>query len=197
MNKQDMLIIGLGNPGQKYEDTRHNIGFLILDMLLDVWNGSLPKEKWSGKYGSLSALGCKIHLVKPLTYMNKSGVSVRQFYNFFKIVPARLLVIHDDLDMAPGRVKLVKGGGTGGHNGITSIVDQIGNKDFYRLKVGIGRPGKNDVHPEFPVEKYVLSDLTGQELDLLENRRSEIVTGVEYFIEGDSAKAMGVLNSLK
>lgn len=197
MEKEDLLIVGLGNPGQNYENTRHNIGFIVVDHLHKSWNGSAFSEKWKGLYVSLRMSGKKIHLVKPLTYMNRSGESVREFFRFFKIQPAKLLIVHDDLDMSTGRIKLVKGGGSGGHNGIKSITEQLGIKDFYRLKIGIGRPGKGDVHRDYPVEKYVLSTFSDAESEFLLTRKSEIERGIEYFIAGDTERAMGVLNSLK
>ncbi len=197
MDKQDLLIVGLGNPGSTYEDTRHNIGFLIVDELLKAWNCSFVKEKWNGLYVSTSNNGRKVHLLKPQTFMNKSGDSAARYCNFFKISAEHVLVIHDDLDMAPGRVKLVKGGGNGGHNGIKSLVERLGTKDFYRLKIGIGRPGKGDVHADYPVEKYVLSGFSADNQELIQSRQVEIQKGIELFVAGDIAKALGVLNSLK
>lgn len=129
--------------------------------------------------------------------MNRSGDSVRHYFSFYKVPVEHLLVIHDDLDMDPGRVKLVRGGGHGGHKGIKSIVDCIGTRDFYRLKFGIGRPGKGGVHPGFPVENFVLGALSDEELQMLASRLPDIIKGVEYFFTDDPQRAMGVLNSLK
>jgi len=198
MSKQDNLIVGLGNPGAEYEDTKHNVGFLLLDTLHNYFapNSSF-KDKWNGLYDSTSYNQDKVHFIKPLTYMNRSGQSVAQAYTFFKIAPDRLVVVHDDLDMPPGRVKLVKGGGHGGHNGIKSIVSSIGTNDFYRLKIGIGRPGQGDVHKDFPVEKYVLSNFSIDELNILRERCAHIVDGMKYLLDGDVGRAKGVLNSLK
>ena len=198
MSRQDSLIVGLGNPGSEYENTRHNVGFHIVDALFSSFDTSGKfKEKWNGLYASTVYAKEKIHFVKPLTYMNRSGQSVSQFYTFHKIVPEKLVVVHDDLDMAPGRVKLVRGGGAGGHNGIKSIVAAIGTTDFYRLKVGIGRPGQRDVHKDFPVEKYVLSNFSEDEFTTLTSRYNNVVEGVTYLLEGDVGRAKGVLNSLK
>lgn len=197
MEKEDLLIVGLGNPGKEYEDTRHNVGFIVIDGLLHRWSGPDYREKWNGFYVSLTVQRVKVHMLKPLTYMNRSGQSVRKFYQFFKVKPSKLLVVHDDLDMAFGRVKLVKGGGTGGHKGIASIAENLGTKDFHRLKIGIGRPGQGEVHRDFPVEKYVLSSFSDEELQLLQSRQPEVEKGVGFFIDGDHARAMGILNSLK
>lgn len=198
MGKQDNLIVGLGNPGAEYEDTKHNVGFLVVDALYNYFErNSNFKDKWNGLYGSTTYAQDKVHFLKPLTYMNRSGQSVSQPYTFFKIDPNKLVVVHDDLDMPPGRVKLVKGGGAGGHNGIKSIVSSIGTNDFYRLKIGIGRPGQGDVHKDFPVEKYVLSNFSSEELSILTDRYESIADGIKYVLEGDIGRAKGVLNSLK
>ncbi len=198
MNRQDNLIVGLGNPGSEYTDTRHNVGFHVVDALLGILDRSATyKEKWNGLYGSAVSSGDKVHFVKPQTFMNRSGQSVAPFYTFYKIVPERLIVVHDDLDMPPGRVKLVRGGGAGGHNGIKSIVSAIGINDFYRLKVGIGRPGQGDVHKDFPVEKYVLSNFSEEEFALLQTRYNDIAKGVMHLLAGDVGRSKGVLNSLK
>ncbi len=129
--------------------------------------------------------------------MNRSGQAVGQFYRFYKVDPDQLLIIHDDLDMAPGRVKLVKGGGTGGHNGIKSLVETLGTKDFYRLKFGIGRPGNGTIHRDYPVDKYVLSNFTSEELDILESRYDGVEDGIRHFLKGNPAKAMNILNGFK
>ncbi len=197
MEKKQYLIVGLGNPGQQYAANRHNIGFIIVDELARCWNSIPFQAKGQAEYVSLSVGGEKIHLVKPLTYMNLSGKAVDQFFRFFKLTADQLLVIHDDLDMAPGRIKLVQGGGTGGHNGIKSLVETLGTKEFYRLKVGIGRPGNGLVHPDFPVDKYVLSNFTKEEAALLQSRFSPIENGLRYFLQGNPVKAINLLNSLK
>jgi peptidyl-tRNA hydrolase, PTH1 family len=198
MNRQDNLIVGLGNPGSEYADTRHNVGFHVVDALLGLLDRSATyKEKWNGLYGSAVSSGEKVHFVKPLTFMNRSGQPVAQFYTFYKIIPERLIVVHDDLDMPHGRVKLVRGGGAGGHNGIKSIVSAIGLNDFYRLKVGIGRPGQGDVHKDFSVEKYVLSNFSEEEFALLQTRYNDIAKGVMHLLAGDVGRSKGVLNSLK
>lgn len=197
MDNQDFLIVGLGNPGNEYEETRHNLGFLVLDALLEAWRGPELREKWDGLYGVVTVRGHKIHLLKPVTYMNRSGASVAQLCRFYKLISNNIVVIQDDLDMAPCRVKFVKGGGSGGHKGINSIVDKIGTKDFFRLKIGIGRPGQGGVHEGFPVEKYVLGRIENNERKKLDDRMLDIINGIELFLEGDSARAIGVLNSLK
>jgi len=197
MEKQNCLIVGLGNPGDQYVKSRHNIGFVVIDHLAKAWRGSLTQEKWEGLYASFSLNQAKVFLVKPQTFMNRSGRSVSQYLRFFKIASTRLLVIHDDLDMDVGRIKLVLGGGAGGHNGIKSITSSIGTKEFYRLKIGIGRPGKGGVHSEYPVEKYVLSSIAENEHEVLKRRYKPIVEGIESFLEDGPDKAMNLMNCLK
>jgi len=197
MEKKEYLIVGLGNPGQQYMSNRHNVGFILVDELAKCWNSAAFQEKWQAEYVSVSVGREKIHLLKPLTYMNRSGMSVGQFFRFYKLNPDQLLIIHDDLDMAPSRIKLVQGGGTGGHNGIKSLVEILGSREFYRLKVGIGRPGNGQVHPDFPVDKYVLSNFTAEETTLLQSRYKVIEKGLRFFLQGNPAKAINLLNSLK
>ncbi len=197
MQKKEYIIAGLGNPGEQYCGTRHNVGFLIVDELARRWNSQISMEKWQAKYISLSVGEEKVHLVKPVTYMNRSGIAVANFSRFYKVNPDQLLVVHDDLDMAPGRIKLIKGGGTGGHNGIKSLVDTLGTKDFYRLKIGIGRPGNGEVHPGFPVDKYVLSNFSKEDLTDLQSKYNSLEDGICLFLQGNPAKAMNLLNGLK
>lgn len=197
MEKSDFMIAGLGNPGTQYCSTRHNVGFFIIDELARRWGTTLSSEKWHAQYVSLTVGQEKVHLLKPATFMNRSGMAVVQFFRFYKVYPDQLLIIHDDLDMAPGRIKLVLGGGTGGHNGIRSMVEALGTKEFYRLKIGIGRPGNGAIHPEFPVEKYVLSDFTEEQLAILQLRYDSLEDGIRLFLQGSPARAMNLLNGLK
>lgn len=197
MEGNDYLIVGLGNPGAQYTLNRHNVGFQIVEELSRRWGHTLFIEKWQAFSSCFLFLGKKVHLIKPVTFMNLSGRAVVQYYRFFKVLPDKLLVIHDDLDMHSGRIKLVKGGGAGGHNGIKSIVESLGLNDFYRLKIGIGRPGKEDVPPGFPVEKYVLSDFNETEVDLMSARYSQVEEGIRLYLQETPEKAMGFLNSLK
>jgi peptidyl-tRNA hydrolase, PTH1 family len=197
METKDFIIVGLGNPGEQYRSTRHNVGFFVVDELVRRWNTTISMEKWQAKYVSLSVKKVKVHLVKPITFMNRSGIAVDNFARFFKVSPDHLLVVHDDLDMAPGRIKLVKGGGTGGHNGIKSLVEVLGTKDFFRLKIGIGRPGNGVIHPGFPVDKYVLSSFSDEDLHVLQFQYDSLEEGICLFLQGDSARAMNILNSLK
>lgn len=197
MQADTWLIVGLGNPGEQYHLTRHNIGFLVVDHLVSQWKWPAFREKWQALHAADSQSAKNLHVIKPLTYMNRSGGAVAQYLRFFKIEPDHLLVIHDDLDMAAGRIKLVRGGGAGGHNGIRSIVEALATADFFRLKIGIGRPGRGTVHADFPVEKYVLSRIDEAEMATFTSRFDNLQQGVELLLEGAEARALNLLNSLK
>lgn len=152
------LIVGLGNPGKKYEATRHNVGFEVIDKLAHNLNISLKEEKWKGLFGFEVINGEKIFLLKPLTYMNLSGESVRPLMDFYKIDIDDVLVIYDDLDLPPGKIRLRQKGSHGGHNGIKSLLAHLGTEHFKRIRIGIGRP-----EPGVPVANYVLSTFTPSE----------------------------------
>ncbi len=197
MGEDIFVIVGMGNPGQKYEGTRHNIGFMVVDLLAQRQDCLINLEKWDAVWTRALLFGRKACLVKPQTYMNLSGKAVTRFVDFYKIPLQNLLVIHDDLDMRPGRVKLIMGGGHGGHNGIRSLVQYLGRSDFYRLKIGIGRPGQGGIHPDVPVEDYVLSKFLSEEKELVADRMDPVIQGIQYLLENDADKAMNLLNSLK
>ncbi len=159
MNKH--LIVGLGNPGDKYENTRHNIGFMVIDSLILSINGSL-KEGFKGKYASENFEGNKVLFLKPHTYMNASGESVREISDYYDIEPENILVVHDDLDMSFGKIKFKRNGSDGGHNGIKSIMGHLATDDFKRLKMGIGPKKGNSsnfvLNPFNAEEKKYLSE---------------------------------------
>lgn len=191
------IVVGLGNPGAKYENTRHNVGFMVADYLAQKSDVTITTEKWFSYSAKARLFGKTVYFVKPDTFMNLSGKSVAKFLDFYKSSPGNLLVIHDDIDMNPGRLKLTVGGGAGGHNGIKSIIQSIGSKDFFRLKFGIGRPGVGDVPSEMPVDKFVLAPFSKYENDLVADRLITIEEGIRYFLENDSAQAQNILNSVK
>lgn len=137
------LIVGLGNPGAEYEDTRHNVGFWWVDALSQAMGiGLSPQASYFGWVGSKGVGADKIWLLKPATFMNRSGQSVAALAKFFKIPPQAILVVHDELDIAPGEAKLKRGGGHAGHNGLRDIQAQLGTPDYWRLRIGIGHPGE-------------------------------------------------------
>ena len=149
----DLLVAGLGNPGREYAETRHNVGFMVCDELARRHGGSF-RSKFSGELAEVRLDGARVGLLKPLTYMNESGRSVGPAVRFFKVEPESLLVVHDDVDLEPGRLQARLGGGLAGHNGLRSIADALGTREFLRLRVGVGRPERGDPRP---VADFVLS----------------------------------------
>jgi len=148
------LIVGLGNPGREYERTRHNAGYWWVDAIAERKRAEWKKEsKFAGWTARIDESGSDYWMLKPATYMNESGRSVAGLMRFYRIEPQGLLVVHDELDLAPGIVKLKMGGGTGGHNGLTDIVEHLGTKDFWRLRIGIGHPGDKNRVPDYVLEK--------------------------------------------
>ncbi|SDO59662.1 peptidyl-tRNA hydrolase [Alkalicoccus daliensis] len=153
------LVVGLGNPGKKYERTRHNIGFEAIDRLQQKWNLDLAEQKFKGVYGVERNGTEKIFVLKPLTYMNLSGESVAQLMKYYQIANEDLLVIYDDLDLAPGKIRLRQKGGHGGHNGIRSIIQHTGSDTFNRIRIGIGRPAPGTAVPDYVLGKFAPADL--------------------------------------
>ena len=135
---ESWLIVGLGNPGSKYTDTRHNCGFLAIDLLAEKLSCKIDKGKFQGLYGQVTYNGKKLYLLKPQTYMNNSGISVLQLSAYFSIPPQRIIVLFDDISLDPGRLRIRGNGSAGGHNGIKSIIAQLGSQDFPRVKIGVG-----------------------------------------------------------
>lgn len=183
------MIAGLGNPGQQYADTRHNVGFWALDYLARENKLVFKETKWQALVSKGIVCGESVVLLKPETFMNLSGTAVSQAAHYYKVATDHILVIHDDLDMEFGRLKMVLGGGDGGHKGIRSIVQHLGTKDFPRLKIGIGRP------PEpVPPDKYVLGRFEPLEKETLEQRLSGLYEGIRIFLQQDIGAAMTVIN---
>jgi PTH1 family peptidyl-tRNA hydrolase len=155
----DLLVAGLGNPGREYARNRHNAGYLVADELVRRHGGSF-RGKFSGRLAELRVAGKRLALLEPETYMNDSGRSVGAAARFFKLPPEQLLVVHDDVDLEPGRLQARLGGGLAGHNGLRSIARALGSEGFLRLRIGVGRPGRGDPRP---VADYVLSDFLAEE----------------------------------
>ena len=153
------LIVGLGNPGKEYERTRHNAGFRALDILADKLGCKIDKSKFQGIYGQANYGGKKLMLLKPLTYMNLSGRSVLQLSAYFNIPPQRIIVMFDDISLEPGRLRVRADGSAGGHNGIKSIIQEVGSQAFPRVKIGVGAKP----NPEYNLADWVLSTFSAQE----------------------------------
>lgn len=150
------LIVGLGNPGKEYERSRHNCGFRALDILAGKLNAKVDKLKFQGLYTQTAYNGIKLYLLKPQTYMNLSGKSVVQLSAFFKIPPQRIIVLFDDISLAPGRLRVRAEGSAGGHNGIKSIIQELGSQDFPRVKIGVGAKP----NPDYDLADWVLGSFS-------------------------------------
>lgn len=181
------LIVGLGNPGNKYARTRHNIGFSVVDRLSGEYNIPL-QEKDAYVIGKGAIEGNQIVLLKPLAFMNRSGLAVKKILKKSTIQPNELIVIHDDLDLEPGMLKIRKNGSSGGHRGVESIIQEIGTKDFIRVKVGIGRD--NDM----PVEQYVLSNFRPAEKNIVKDAIIRTVQAVAAITTEGVERAMNRFN---
>lgn len=158
------LIVGLGNPEEEYSGTRHNMGFDTINKICEKYNIKINKKKFNGLYEKSKIEGHEVILVKPQTFMNLSGVCVREFANFYKISPENILIIYDDMDIQKGEIKIRKKGNSGSHNGMKSIVENLGTIDFPRIRIGIGKPMENEDKIKFVIGK--LSNKTKEELQI-------------------------------
>lgn len=197
MGSEHFALFGLGNPGSKYEQTRHNAGYMFLDWFAAKHGASFSADKYQCLAATVRLERTRISLLKPQTFMNRSGRAVAGFAGYFAIEPENILVVHDDIDMANGRMKLVRGGGAGGHNGIRSIVKELTTPDFYRVKIGIGRPGSGDTPVQMEVDTYVLAPFSNQQFKEIESHFNEIAHGLSYFFAGDVARAQTHVNAIK
>ncbi len=171
---KNFLIAGLGNPGDKYKNNRHNIGFQIIDTYLTFFSQNKLIDKFDSEYTSINFKENKLHIIKPKTFMNESGIAINKCINFFKIPLENLIVIYDEMDLSPGNIKIKFGGGSAGHNGIKSIINCLGSEKFTRVRIGIGKPVNKE-----KISSYVLSNFTNDELNLF----NEIKTNIKYIIE--------------
>ncbi|THA21052.1 aminoacyl-tRNA hydrolase [Histophilus somni] len=188
------LIVGLGNPGDKYADTRHNAGEWLIERLARRFNINLSIEtKFSGKTARAVINGQEMRFLVPTTFMNLSGKAVGALAGFYRIQPEQILVLHDELDLPPGIAKLKRGGGHGGHNGLKDIIAQLANnKNFYRLRIGIGHPGDKNL-----VASYVLNKPSPTDWQLIDRTLDEATDCVEILIKEGITKAMNRLNAFK
>lgn len=185
------LIVGLGNPGKEYSNTRHNAGFWWVDELTRIHNVNFKADsKFHGLVARANLHGHEVHLLKPQTFMNISGRAVGAVAQFYKIEPAQILVVHDELDLPPGSAKLKLGGGHGGHNGLKDIIAHLGTKDFWRLRVGIGHPGERN-----EVSNYVLNAPRKEEQTLIDEAMQRAQEVAPLIIEGKLEAAMLKLHS--
>lgn len=184
------LIVGLGNPGSQYEDTRHNIGFKVVDNIAKEYNIEINRQKFKGMCGEGFINGEKVILLKPTTYMNLSGESIREVVDFYKLSNYDVLVIYDDISLDVGRLRIREKGSAGGHNGIKSIIAHLGTDIFPRIKVGVGQPNVDLVN-------YVLGKFTKEEMEVLNESIDASTKAAKEIISNDVKTAMNIYNGFK
>jgi PTH1 family peptidyl-tRNA hydrolase len=184
------LVVGLGNPGKQYEHSRHNVGFDTLDILADRLHVRVDRIKFKALTGMAEIGGEKVLLMKPQTFMNLSGEAVRQAADFYKLPPERILVIFDDISLAPGRLRIRASGSAGGHNGIKSIIAQLGSQDFPRIKVGVGAKP----HPDYDLADWVLGKFSGEDKKQAEAAMARAADAVEAILTVGPEKAASKFN---
>ena len=183
------LLVGLGNPGDKYRNTRHNLGFLAID---NICSSFRFEKKYNAEFAKVNIANSTVACLKPQTYMNRSGDSVASYVNFYQIDPARCLVIHDELDLPFGEVRLKFGGGEGGHNGLKSISESLGTKDYPRLRMGIGKP---EAGSPILIEDWVLSRFREVEQSVLNEVLKRAEDAIKAVFEFGFAKAQTIINA--
>ena len=184
------LIVGLGNPGLQYENTRHNIGFKVIDNIAKEYNIEINRQKFKGVYGEGFINGEKVILLKPSTYMNLSGESIREVVDFYKLTNEDVIVIYDDISLDVGRLRIREKGSAGGHNGIKSIIAHLGTDVFPRIKVGVGQPDVDLVN-------YVLGKFSDKEMEVLSESIDASTKAVGEMIKDDVKTAMNKFNGFK
>ena len=185
------LIVGLGNPGKQYESTRHNAGYWFVDHLSDKFAANLQrKDKFFGYIATVNIEGNSVYLLKPDTFMNLSGKSVQALASFYRIDTSEILVAHDELDIGAGEIRLKTGGGHGGHNGLRDIIGCLGQRNFYRLRIGIGHPGHAS-----QVTSYVLNNPPSEDRQQIENSIDKAAEQIDKIVIGQFESAMQVLHT--
>lgn len=182
------VIVGLGNPGPRYKDTRHNIGYMVLEELAARWPVQRQDSKFDAIIGHTVIRGHKALLVKPLTYMNLSGGAVQPLAHFYKLLPEDLLIILDDMDLPPGAVRIRASGGSGGHNGLKSVIERMGGADIPRMRIGIGRPEHH------ATVDWVLSRIDGADAPVVRAAIKNAADAVECLVEEGINSAMNTYN---
>lgn len=192
------LLVGLGNPGPKYADTRHNVGFMVLERLARA--GAVGFRNQPRLHGELAEIGTgpeRLRLLMPQTYMNDSGRSIRAALDWYRLSPAQLLVLVDDMDLPLGRLRLRSGGSAGGHNGLRSTIQHLGTQDFARLRIGIGAPADNPAERRARTVSHVLGRFAAEELPVLDAVLAEVVGGIDRIRRQGIERAGNRLNSFR
>ena len=182
------IITGLGNPGPQYAETRHNIGFLVVDMLAEMFKLEF-RPKFQGLWADGNIEGVRVMLLKPMTYMNLSGRSLRELVSFYKIQEEDILIAYDDMDLPLGKIRFRNRGSAGGHNGMKSVLRELETDNFWRLKIGVGRPSA-----EWDPAGYVLAPFTAEEEPTLEEVLERVEKAVLLWLKGEVVQAMNVYN---
>ncbi len=188
--KIEYVIVGLGNPGLQYENTRHNAGFMAIDKLASSLGIKIDKMKFKGLYADASVNGVRCLLLKPTTYMNNSGESVVQALDFYKLSPENLIVIYDDISLEPGKLRIRRKGSHGGHNGMRSIIDLLGSDEFPRVKVGVGKKP----HPDYNLADWVLGHFSSDDAALMNTSLENASEAVKLLVHGKTDEAMNKFN---
>lgn len=186
----DWLLVGLGNPGDQYENTRHNVGFLVVDELAERARIPVQKLKYKALTNTATIGGQKVLLMKPVTYMNLSGEAVRQAVDFYKIPPERVLVVSDDTALAVGRLRIRKGGSAGGHNGLKNIILHLGTDQFPRLRLGVGEKP----HPDYDMADWVLGKFQGEDKKAMDAAVKRAADAVECILSQGLDRGMNKFN---
>ena len=185
------VIVGLGNPGSKYTETRHNAGFWFIEEVARKYSATFRADKkFHGEVAKISLEGKDIWLLKPETFMNRSGLAVQSLMSFYRMTAEQLLVAHDEIDLPPGTAKLKTGGGHGGHNGLRDIISQLGSKEFNRLRIGVGHPGSKD-----QVVDYVLRNPSRDDRIMIDRDIDDAVAVMPELASGAFEQAMQALHS--
>ena len=187
----DFLIVGLGNPGKKYETTRHNAGFMCIDKLSQEENIDIKKVKFHALIGECYIAGHKVIVMKPQTMMNNSGQAIKECAQFYKIPNENIIVIYDDISLEPGKLRIRRKGSAGGHNGIKSIITHLGSESFPRVKIGVGAKP----HPDYDLVDWVLGSFPKNDLKLIDESCENAYNAIKIIMNGDIDDAMSKFNS--
>ena len=186
----DWLLVGLGNPGDQYENTRHNVGFMVIEELADRANVPVQKLKYRALTNTVTVGGHKVLIMKPITYMNLSGEAVRQAVDFYKVPADHVLVISDDTALAVGRLRIRKGGSAGGHNGLKNIIQQLGTDQFPRVRLGVGEKP----HPDYDLADWVLGRFQGEDKKAIDAAVKKAADAIECILSQGLDKGMNRFN---
>lgn len=197
MERELNLVVGLGNPGTQYSATRHNVGFIFLDYLAEKNNLVFSASKWKSELTRDFRWQVQLLLAKPETFMNLSGAAVLLLLDYYKLSPEKIIVVHDDIDLPLGRIRIVARGGSGGHKGIRSIIESLGTDSFTRIKIGIDRPAVQTDHETMPMEKYVLTKFSAEERAIINKQLPLVEDGLRLLLTKGALAAMNMINGLE